>query len=265
MDQSTSDNILAVILKNQSDPVLDALTTEVWNRIQAKHLIGVQPIQSTWDTIMMLRYVLDETSASRCKLNMIKRTVGSVNVEYDTRVPADGFTRVSFSEAHAQALADEIDQYIIVSLRERAIKGMRYIRTSEPDSLAAVIENAAMRISQNTMRNRGNFAVLAPIDYATMRKHRNVRDGVYMYGHGNQEIRLIEDRFATEGSRILVGYRGETQTDAGVFWTPFKLLERVNQEQGTIGLGHLWGVSEDISMSLMPDTDDYYQSIVVVQ
>lgn len=148
-------------------------------------------------------------------------------------------------QALAQEIVVEIDQEIIGSLRSLAgagttldFKGAGVIGTptyvGDRHALLAIeINRAANRIAARTRRGAGNYIVVSPealtiLQSATTSTFARTTEGSFeaptntkFVGTLNGTIRVFVDNYAADGTKVLVGYKGSSETDAPAFYCPY--------------------------------------------
>jgi hypothetical protein len=147
-------------------------------------------------------------------------------------------------QALAQEIVVEIDQEIIGSLRSLAGAGTTldfgaigsYTPTYVGDRhalLAIEINRAANRIAARTRRGAGNYIVVSPealtiLQSASTSTFARTTEGNFeaptntkLAGTLNGTIRVFVDNYAADGTKVLIGYKGSTETDAPAFYCPY--------------------------------------------
>jgi len=147
-------------------------------------------------------------------------------------------------QALAQEIVVEIDQEIIGSLRSLAGAGTTLdfggSLTGTPTYigdrhavLAIEINRAANRIAARTRRGAGNYIVVSPealtiLQSATTSTFARTTEGSFeaptntkFVGTLNGTIRVFVDNYAADGTKVLVGYKGSSETDAPAFYCPY--------------------------------------------
>ena len=146
--------------------------------------------------------------------------------------------------ALAQEITVEIDQEILTSLRalpgsaeltydQAAVSGTATFVGDEHAALAVQINRVANLIAQRTRRGAGNFAVVSPfaltiLQSATTSAFARSTEGTFdaptntkFVGTLNGAMRVYADAYATDGTSVLVGYKGPSETDAAAFYCPY--------------------------------------------
>ena len=147
-------------------------------------------------------------------------------------------------QALAQEIVVEIDQEIIGSLRSLAGTGTNTIDFSSLSgtsvyvgdrhaALAIEINRSANRIAARTRRGAGNYVVVSPealtiLQRASTSTFARTTEGSFeaptntkFVGTLNGTIKVFVDNYAADGSDILVGYKGSSETDAPAFYCPY--------------------------------------------
>ena len=151
--------------------------------------------------------------------------------------------------ALAQEIVVEIDQEIIGSLRTLAgagtsldfssLSGQSVYVGDRHAALAIEINRAANRIAARTRRGAGNYVVVSPealtiLQSASTSTFARTTEGSFeaptntkFVGTLNGTIKVFVDNYAQDASsgdpsaRILVGYKGSSETDAPAFYCPY--------------------------------------------
>ena len=148
-------------------------------------------------------------------------------------------------QALAQEIVVEIDQEIIGSLRSLAGAGTTldfgalssdYTPAYVGDRhalLAIEINRAANRIAARTRRGAGNYIVVSPealtiLQSASTSTFARTTEGSFeaptntkLAGVLNGSIKVFVDSYAADGTKVLVGYKGASETDAPAFYCPY--------------------------------------------
>ena len=147
-------------------------------------------------------------------------------------------------QALAQEIVVEIDQEIIGSLRTLAGTGSNSIDFSSLSgqsvfvgdrhaALAIEINRSANRIAARTRRGAGNYVVVSPealtiLQSASTSTFARTTEGSFeaptntkFVGTLNGTIRVFADNYAADGTKVLVGYKGSSETDAPAFYCPY--------------------------------------------
>jgi hypothetical protein len=148
-------------------------------------------------------------------------------------------------QALAQEIVVEIDQEIIGSLRSLAgagttldFLGGAVIGTptyvGDRHALLAIeINRAANRIAARTRRGAGNYIVVSPealtiLQSASTSTFARTTEGSFeaptntkFVGTLNGTIKVFVDNYAADGTKVLVGYKGSSETDAPAFYCPY--------------------------------------------
>jgi hypothetical protein len=147
-------------------------------------------------------------------------------------------------QALAQEIVVEIDQEIIGSLRSLAgtgsnnldfgsLSGQSVYVGDRHAALAIEINRSANRIAARTRRGAGNYVVVSPealtiLQSASTSTFARTTEGSFeaptntkFVGTLNGTIKVFVDNYAADGSDILVGYKGSSETDAPAFYCPY--------------------------------------------
>jgi len=145
--------------------------------------------------------------------------------------------------ALAQEITAEIDQEILLSLRQLAATEFTYNQAAvsgtatfvgdEHAALAVLINRTANLIAQRTRRGAGNYAVVSPaaltvLQSATTSAFARTTEGTFeaptntkFVGTLNGTMRIFCDSYANDATSVLVGYKGASETDAPAFYCPY--------------------------------------------
>ena len=147
-------------------------------------------------------------------------------------------------QALAQEIVVEIDQEIIGSLRTLAGTGTNTLNFNSLSgtsvfvgdrhaALAIEINRAANRIAARTRRGAGNYVVVSPealtiLQSASTSTFARTTEGSFeaptntkFVGTLNGTIKVFVDNYAADGTDVLVGYKGSSETDAPAFYCPY--------------------------------------------
>ncbi len=160
-------------------------------------------------------------------------------------------------QALAQEIVVEIDQEIIGSLRTLAgagttldFTGAALIGTpayvGDRHALLAIeINRAANRIAARTRRGAGNYIVVSPealtiLQSASTSTFARTTEGSFeaptntkLAGVLNGSIKVFVDSYAADGTKVLVGYKGSSETDAPAFYCPYIPLNEHRPSNGS--------------------------------
>ena len=196
---------------------------------------------------------LEGSAGNRLSIQILKQTV-----EAKTRKLSARWTFESAQDAQsqhgidveaeimaalAQEITAEIDQEVLRSLRtlsgtvetydQAAVSGTATFVGDEHAALAVQINRAANLIAQRTRRGAGNWAVVSPfaltiLQSATTSAFARTTEGSFeaptntkFVGTLNNAMRVYVDTYAGDGSAVLVGYKGSSESDAAAFYCPY--------------------------------------------
>jgi Major capsid protein Gp23 len=197
---------------------------------------------------------LEGQAGNRMSIQILKQTV-----EAKTRKLSARWTFESAQDAQAQqgidveaevmaALAQEItaeiDQEIIASLTTLAgtatqtydqsqVSGTATFVGDEHAALAVQINRVSNLIAQRTRRGAGNYAVVSPfaltiLQSATTSAFARTTEGTFeaptntkFVGTLNGAMKIYVNSYAQDGSSILIGYKGSSESDAPAFYCPY--------------------------------------------
>jgi len=145
--------------------------------------------------------------------------------------------------ALAQEITQEIDQEILGSLRalaateytfdQNTVSGTATYVGDEHAALAVLINRVANLIGQRTRRGLGNWAVVSPemltvLQSASTSAFARTTEGTFegptnqkFVGTLNSTMKIYVDTYAANTTPVLVGYKGNTETDAAAFYCPY--------------------------------------------
>ena len=147
-------------------------------------------------------------------------------------------------QALAQEIVVEIDQEIIGSLRTLAgtgsnnldfgsLSGQSVFVGDRHAALAIEINRSANRIAARTRRGAGNYVVVSPealtiLQSASTSTFARTTEGSFeaptntkFVGTLNGTVKVFVDNYAADGTDVLVGYKGSSETDAPAFYCPY--------------------------------------------
>jgi Major capsid protein Gp23 len=148
--------------------------------------------------------------------------------------------------ALAQEITAEIDQEVLASLlnlaegagnnqdyNQAAVSGTATFVGDEHAALAVQINRVANRIAQRTRRGAGNWAVVSPqmltvLQSATTSAFARTTEGTFeaptntkFVGTLNGAMKVYVNTYATDAAKIIVGYKGASESDAAAFYCPY--------------------------------------------
>ena len=145
--------------------------------------------------------------------------------------------------ALAQEITAEIDQEVLGSLRslaateeaynQAAVSGTATYVGDEHAALAVLINRTANKIAQRTRRGAGNWAVVSPealtvLQSASTSAFARTTEGTFeaptntkFVGTLNGAMKVYVDSYAADSTAVLVGYKGQSETDAAAFYCPY--------------------------------------------
>ncbi|VOH56239.1 majorcapsid protein [Pseudomonas phage vB_PaeM_MIJ3] len=147
-------------------------------------------------------------------------------------------------QALAQEITVEIDQEMLNRLRilagpapvtynQAAVSGTATYVGDEHAALAVMINQQANLVAARTRRGAANWAVISPnaltvLQSATTSTFARTTEGVFeaptnvkFAGTLNGTMRIYVDTYAAEDEKVLIGYKGSTETDAAAFFCPY--------------------------------------------
>ena len=193
------------------------------------------------------------TAGNKMSIQILKETVEaktrrlSARWTFEAAQDADAMHGVDVESeimaALAQEIVVEIDQEIIGSLRNLAgagetlnfnsLSGQSVYVGDRHAALAIEINRAANRIAARTRRGAGNYVVVSPealtiLQSATTSTFARTTEGSFeaptntkFVGTLNGTIKVFVDNYAADGTKVLIGYKGSSETDAPAFYCPY--------------------------------------------
>jgi len=146
--------------------------------------------------------------------------------------------------ALAQEITAEIDQEILASLSSLAgtaietfdqtqVSGTATFVGDEHAALAVQINRVSNLIAQRTRRGAGNWAVVSPfaltiLQSATTSAFARTTEGTFeaptntkFVGTLNSAMKIYVNTYSSDGSDVLIGYKGASESDAAAFYCPY--------------------------------------------
>jgi hypothetical protein len=146
--------------------------------------------------------------------------------------------------ALAQEITVEIDQEMLQNLRilsgpapvtydQSAVSGTATYVGDEHAALAVMINQQANLVATRTRRGAANWAVVSPtvltiLQSATTSSFARTTEGTFaaptntkLVGKLNSTMSVYVDQYAGDGEKVLIGYKGENETDAAAFFCPY--------------------------------------------
>jgi len=194
--------------------------------------------------------------------------------------------------ALAQEITTEIDQEILASLSslaggsaytfdQGAVSGTATFVGDEHAALAVIINKAANDIAARTRRGAGNWIVVSPsiltvLQSATTSAFARTTEGAFeaptntkLVGTLNNTMKVYVNQYATNDD-ILVGYKGQSESDAAAFYCPYVPLMSTgtvldpNTLEPVVGFMTRYGYVElSNSASSLGNAADYLNKIEV--
>ena len=197
--------------------------------------------------------VAEGTAGRKMSIQILKETVEaktrrlSARWTFEAAQDAEAMHGVDVEAEIMQALAQEIvveiDQEIIGSLRTLAgsgttldfgsLSGQSVYVGDRHAALAIEINRSANRIAARTRRGAGNYIVVSPealtiLQSASTSTFARTTEGSFeaptntkFVGTLNGTVRVFVDNYAADGTAVLVGYKGSSETDAPAFYCPY--------------------------------------------
>jgi hypothetical protein len=147
-------------------------------------------------------------------------------------------------QALAQEITVEIDQEMLFKLNslvpvppttfdQAAVSGTATYVGDEMAALAVMINQQANLVAARTRRGAANWAVVSPtaltiLQTATTSSFARTTEGTFeaptntkFVGTLNSTMRVYVNQYASDGSPVLIGYKGPTETDAAAYYCPY--------------------------------------------
>ena len=197
---------------------------------------------------------LEGSAGNRLSIQILKQTVEAKTRKLSARWTFEAAqdaqsqhgidVEAEIMAALAQEITAEIDQEVLASLRtlggaavetydQAAVSGTATFVGDEHAALAVQINRAANLIAQRTRRGAGNFAVVSPfaltiLQSATTSAFARTTEGSFeaptntkFVGTLNNAMKVYVDTYAGDGTNVLVGYKGSSESDAAAFYCPY--------------------------------------------
>jgi len=199
---------------------------------------------------------LEGAAGNRMSIQILKQTVEAKSRKLSARWTFESAqdaqaqqgidVEAEIMAALAQEITAEIDQEIIASLYnlagaaasdtqydQAAVSGTATFVGDEHAALAVMINRAANKIAQRTRRGAGNFAVVSPhtltvLQSATTSAFARTTEGSFeaptntkFVGTLNNAMKVYVNTYASDGTDVLVGYKGSSESDAAAFYCPY--------------------------------------------
>jgi len=197
---------------------------------------------------------LEGSAGNRLSIQILKQTVEAKTRKLSARWTFEAAqdaqaqhgidVEAEIMAALAQEITAEIDQEVLGSLRtlsgtavetydQAGVSGTATFVGDEHAALAVQINRAANLIAQRTRRGAGNYAVVSPfaltiLQSATTSAFARTTEGTFeaptntkFVGTLNNAMRVYVDTYAGDGTAVLVGYKGSSESDAPAFYCPY--------------------------------------------
>ncbi|SOK58527.1 Phage major capsid protein of Caudovirales [Yersinia phage fHe-Yen9-04] len=195
--------------------------------------------------------------------------------------------------AIAQEITTEIDQELLARLRalpgaaavvydQSKVTGVATFVGDEHAALATLINRQANEVARRTKRGAANWAVVSPtaltiLQSATTSSFARTTEGTFeaptnvkFVGVLNSTMRVYVDTYADDSTDVLIGYKGNQETDAGAFYCPYiplmasgTVMDPNTGELVTSFLTRYGYVQLTDSTSSLGNAADYYSKIAI--
>lgn len=200
--------------------------------------------------------LLEGVPGNAMKLELLKQTVTaqarrlSARWTVEAQTDAQNMYAVDLEEemlaAVAQQITVEIDQEILRSLRalpptptaantfdQNAVSGSPISVVDEFAALAVLMNRQANQIATRTRMGKGNWAVMSPtaltiLESAKASAFVRSTEGNFeaptnnkFVGTLNNSMRIFVDTYAGDATPVLIGFKGQQETQAATFFAPY--------------------------------------------
>ena len=170
---------------------------------------------------------LEGVAGKRLSIQILKQTV-----EAKTRKLSARWTFESAQEvlASLRALAGTQNQG---AYNQANVSGTATFVGDEHAALAVLVNRVANTIAQRTRRGAGNWAVVSSealtiLQSATTSAFARTTEGTFeaptntkFVGTLNSAMKVYVDSYANDGTAVLIGYKGGSESDAAAFYCPY--------------------------------------------
>jgi hypothetical protein len=193
-------------------------------------------------------------AGNRMNIQILKQTVEAKTRKLSARWTFEGAQdaqsqhgidiEAEIMAALAQEITAEIDQEVLQSLRalsgtspetydQSLVSGTATFVGDEHAALAVQINRVSNLIAQRTRRGAGNWCVVSPftltlLQSATTSAFARTTEGTFeaptntkFAGTLNGSMRVYVDTYAPDTTKVLVGYKGTSESDAAAFYCPY--------------------------------------------
>ena len=197
---------------------------------------------------------LEGQAGNRMSIQILKETVEaktrklSARWTFEASQDANALHGIDIEAEIMQALAQEItveiDQEMLNNLRILAgpapvtynqadVSGTATYVGDEHAALAVMINQQANLVAARTRRGAANWAVVSPtaltvLQSATTSSFARTTEGTFeaptntkLAGTLNSTMKIYVDQYAADSEKVLIGYKGSTETDAAAFYCPY--------------------------------------------
>ena len=238
--------------KNSTGELLPKIAVKVLDQIIIlDDFIGIQPMTGPVGLIYKLQYREVEQEGGEGNGTRLTLEILSEAIEAKSRKLSAAWSieasedvkqihGVDIEDEIIQAVADEIAYEIIDNvlsqMRSDVATPVNLKNFFSSMELSVHIARAANKIAQNTRRGAGNFIIVDPITLSILQgdgessyvkvdneteQAQKQSSRIKHVGTLNNTIRVYCDLFGTD---TIVGYKGPTETDTGLFYSPYILL-----------------------------------------
>lgn len=203
---------------------------------------------------------LELTMGPKVKVQVLKETVTAkshrLSAEWTVEAQQDAQSQYGLDieaelfTAVAQEMVIEIDQIMLGKLRklagpakvtydQAATSGVATSVVDEHASLAVLIQQQSNQIARKTRRGPANWAVVSNDALTVLQSARSsafaqTTKGTFdaptntkLVGTLNNSVKVYADNFATVNTPVMIGYKGNNETDAAAFYCPYIPLQSI--------------------------------------
>lgn len=246
-----------------------------------RNFVGFQPIQGPVGLIYKLRTKSrdeNEDGTKRLTLEIISHAVEAASRKLHARWTIESSQDMKIQ--HGLNMEDEIihavatetaSEFIdeILSILQTTKKEIPY---ADGFDLSLQISKAANDIARKTRRGAGNFVIVSPTNLvllqttgnsfvsATEEEKTKDRSRLRFAGTLNETIRVYCD-FFVDPDTVIVGYKGSTDTDCGLVFSPYTMLVSTGIVMDPLSFQPCASFMTRYSNSFDEDAVDYYVSL----
>jgi hypothetical protein len=223
------------------------INAELFQKLVAHHLVGVQVMKKPTDSLELLQYAKGENTVPN-RVEFTKNEATAQRHSLNTRLPYMAqkeaipsiLYKIGFELDHSltRMIHNMVEEPTAKNTFDQSqISGQSTFVTDEFAALAVLIGRQANLIATRTRRGKGNWAVVSPMVLTILEAARasafartteplgSCDPGFIQHvGYINSSIKVFCDPYADADTPILVGYKGDSETDGGLVWAPHQLV-----------------------------------------